>query len=544
MRAAVQISQQTFDDAVRENVEEFGMALAEAVRDAVQQFEAQGVDLSNILKLGGGVDGGDDDSSDADSQPTQVLEQLQHAITELRTLASGLAAAGDNSSADVVVAQLTQLQELCGRFPEAKVVAGRHDAVDTLLDVVVGASVALTDIATTPLGTAQHGAALEQASALLTLLCADCADNQDFVGQEGMQRLAETLERLGRCSTTDTDASSSLPPSAAVSLTTASQLVRVLQAVRAACAKHEANKAHFAKAQGVEAVSALLPAARQSDALSKHVALVLRALTVNDDPSATFSQAQDAVKALVAKDVIAYIVEEVQSRAAAPEMLALWLVVLKQLAITEENCKKILELRGLELLQQVMIQHERHLAVTKRCITVLRNVAAADELKEVILKSGGVERVLAGMQLHRSDPSLQQHACATLAAVALRAPQNSVRIVELGGAREIALAMRTHRAHTGVLRQASLAIRNLVARSAELRPRILDEDVEPLLRDAQRFRGCGDEAYAALRDLGCDIQLAAFGTAAAAKARFNPVNVESTKLLDRVEEAAEAPFAS
>ncbi|NWS03217.1 ARMC6 protein, partial [Motacilla alba] len=45
-----QIAQETFDDAVQENITEFEMEPEEAVREAVQQFEAQGVDLSNIVK--------------------------------------------------------------------------------------------------------------------------------------------------------------------------------------------------------------------------------------------------------------------------------------------------------------------------------------------------------------------------------------------------------------------------------------------------------------------------------------------------------------
>lgn len=35
------ISQQTFDDAVRENIDEFSMSANEAVEDAIKQFESQ-----------------------------------------------------------------------------------------------------------------------------------------------------------------------------------------------------------------------------------------------------------------------------------------------------------------------------------------------------------------------------------------------------------------------------------------------------------------------------------------------------------------------
>ena len=44
-----QITQETFDAVVRENIEEFDMDLDEAVQDAKEQFKTQGVDLSNLI---------------------------------------------------------------------------------------------------------------------------------------------------------------------------------------------------------------------------------------------------------------------------------------------------------------------------------------------------------------------------------------------------------------------------------------------------------------------------------------------------------------
>lgn len=40
--ASKRITQETFDAAVRENIEEFEMGAEEAVREAVEQFESQG----------------------------------------------------------------------------------------------------------------------------------------------------------------------------------------------------------------------------------------------------------------------------------------------------------------------------------------------------------------------------------------------------------------------------------------------------------------------------------------------------------------------
>lgn len=43
------ITQETFDAVVKENIDDFEMDLDEAVEDAKQQFQSQGVDLSNII---------------------------------------------------------------------------------------------------------------------------------------------------------------------------------------------------------------------------------------------------------------------------------------------------------------------------------------------------------------------------------------------------------------------------------------------------------------------------------------------------------------
>ena len=56
------ITQETFDEAVRENIEDLEMEPEEALEDAITQFETQGVVLSNIMKR---IPGNDDDDEAA-----------------------------------------------------------------------------------------------------------------------------------------------------------------------------------------------------------------------------------------------------------------------------------------------------------------------------------------------------------------------------------------------------------------------------------------------------------------------------------------------
>ena len=49
--ATKRITQEAFDEAVRENIDEFEMEREEAIADAVTQFESQGVDLGTVTRI-------------------------------------------------------------------------------------------------------------------------------------------------------------------------------------------------------------------------------------------------------------------------------------------------------------------------------------------------------------------------------------------------------------------------------------------------------------------------------------------------------------
>lgn len=79
---------------------------------------------------------------------------------------------------------------------------------------------------------------------------------------------------------------------------------------------------------------------------------------------------------------------------------------------------------------------------------------------------------------------------------------------------------------------------------------------EDILRAAGRIQDVVDEAYAALRDLGCEvhyIKINAEGKAEPVyeqfggnpgKLQFNPIYEEDERILEKVQEEARAPFAA
>ncbi len=48
--AAKVISQETYDEVLKENITEFAMSVDEAREETIKQFEAQGINLANIIK--------------------------------------------------------------------------------------------------------------------------------------------------------------------------------------------------------------------------------------------------------------------------------------------------------------------------------------------------------------------------------------------------------------------------------------------------------------------------------------------------------------
>ena len=166
-------------------------------------------------------------------------------------------------------------------------------------------------------------------------------------------------------------------------------------------------------------------------------------------------------------------------------------------------------------------QESLRLAILTALIGLYRNLSANDELKTTLCRSnkqsilgpliaslqsltpardGGTQSTAALSALTK----LQEHGCATLGSMALRQPQNAEIIVqEYQGHLVILKAMEMCQTSPLVQRQGALAVRNLASRASDaVKGSLLDAGAESVLRKAATL-GAIDEAYAALRDLGC-----------------------------------------
>ena len=249
------------------------------------------------------------------------------------------------------------------------------------------------------------------------------------------------------------------------------------------------------------------------------------------------------------------------------------LTALRVLAINDDIIQTMVALGVLPIVTKALelgvaaAAAEKEVAAPKRLVAaslgLLRNLCGNDEIKtNLCLGSANANgtcsksatpsilpHLLKAMQTFVDTAVIQEHACGTLAAMALRRPANARAILDAGGPRFVILAMKRHDDNVNVQRQGALAIRNIVSRllrdlpdgdadnnnnattgsagagsssaaavivddeRTSIRDAFLELGAEDVLRNiAGRHQGSVDEAYAALRDLGCKVSLVKFNT--------------------------------
>lgn len=113
------ISQETYDEVIKENIVEFSMSVVEAREETIQQFEAQGINLANIIK--------DLTINETTGQPV-----LNESIESLKKHINGeniLSLSDLEKQLDVLVA------ELCKSTPH-RVHAGKVGTQECLLKII------------------------------------------------------------------------------------------------------------------------------------------------------------------------------------------------------------------------------------------------------------------------------------------------------------------------------------------------------------------------------------------------------------------------
>ncbi|XP_026169962.1 armadillo repeat-containing protein 6 [Mastacembelus armatus] len=447
------ITQETFDAAVKENMEEFEMDPDEALREAVEQFESQGVDLSCIVKAVPAV------SSD-EKQEEQTHEIIQ-ALDSLRI----------GKDVTEVMAEIKHFTEQCSLGFAQRYLAAQKDAYPVILSYCKKS--------------------VEEQEAVLATLSALAAltDGQpDLLDAEGQQFLLEALKKYGSDS----------------SVTCAA-----ICAVRHCCLKHEQNRQDLVKSGVLPLLTGAITQHSGCVDLLKETSAALRVMTFDDDVRVTFGHAHEHAKLIVLEhNGLKVLIEAAKAHSDNTSVVSELCATLSRLAVRNEFCQDICDLGGLKLMMTLLADSYESAELVRQILSAIRAIAGNDDVKDAVVNAGGVQLIVISMNRHMSNSAVCEQGCACLSVLALRKPNNCKVIMETGGALAALQAMKAHPDAVNVQKQACMLLRNLVSRMHNYTQPILEMGAEALIAQALKtHQDCGDVGKAALRDLGCKVEL-------------------------------------
>jgi len=483
------ISQETFDAAVQENIDEFDMEGEEALADAIKQFETQGVNLSNVVKRVPGADVADDppavvalrdikatveavaEQDDAEENEETLEIEYGGGMMKMHFVKMG------PDLAVKVAESAAALRTACQKDKEQLSLVTLNGAVDALISSALSV-----------LNTATALPAILEALAVMLL----DPEGREQLGQRGVAALIAILRRH----TLD-----------------AGVMRAAMHACRASMLVHENHRQQFVTAgKLLKIIAPALAQFKDDPPTFLAVCGALRATTLSDDARTRTSKGLEHARAAIDLKVAPALLDAVKgpigqsSPAATAELLA----TLSRLAVTDQICSQLADMDALPLCITELGKNMTDASVAKQACFFLASISGNDACKGSIVAGSGHVCIIQAMLLHPNNASMQADAVSALGNMCLRMPTNCEAIAEADGLPAIVQAFTQHIGYPRMQSKGSLCVRNLVSRNHELIQPLLDLGCEAPLREVMGANGEGyvhNQAKAALRELHCNVHL-------------------------------------
>ncbi|KAH8272899.1 hypothetical protein KR018_008433 [Drosophila ironensis] len=446
------ISQDTFDDVVKENVVEFSMTPSEAKEETIKQFEAQGINLANIIKdLAINPDTG---------KPVinETVDQIKEHIAQ------------KSEETDPLLEQLTTLSGECSKSLAHRVLAGKNGAHDVLITI----------LEQTLSSDSPHEAVIHKSLTAVNSLTHKQPDLFDAEAMAVVLKLLQ-LEQLHEEST-----------------------LLTLQWLQKACIMHEMNRQNIMNTPAIKLVKPLL--AKDKARLVRELTAVFRFLVLDDDIRVEFGCAHEHARQ-IANEVLLPLVELLPAYQ-DPNVLADLLLTIGTLAVRQELCTAIDEAGGLKIVFAIMSDNLDEVRLNREALKLLRALAGHDSVKAHIVQQGVAPIVKQLLETHQNNENIVAAALACVTTLTLRVQEHSAAFFDTGIAEVMVESLRAHPKHKIVQRNGAWAIRNMVSRSRNQCDTWISYGVEELLNAAMaEHPSVEQDIKAALRDLGCSVHL-------------------------------------
>ncbi|XP_046751880.1 armadillo repeat-containing protein 6 homolog [Diprion similis] len=444
------ITQETYDEVVKENIEEFSMSPEEAIDDAVKQFEAQGIDLSNVIK---------------DLVISNDSETIQTCLNVLT------ARSKSNNKDDCTDIQdsLQKLQTEFNKDMARRMLAAKHGAYCTLIDLIEESKD--NDTILIP--------ALKTITSLMT-------GYPDLLDDKGIALQIELLDCQRDISTVQA----------------------VLRWIRECCIKHEMNRQNIFQANVLDKLKQLLDREETAGSELKDICAVFRALVLDDDVRHEYGKAHEHATA-IAKDSLAPLTSLLQRFQNDKSVVGDLMLTLASLIVRNEFCQTVHDAGGLKFILDVMVDYPDAEKLNRQALKLLKALAGNDDVKAHIVTSGGVPLIVSAISRLKNFETIAAAGMACISALTLRSPSNAGVFYDCGAPLVIVDTIKTHPNSMNVIRQASWAVRNMSVRNKTESREFLVHGIEDLFLNAMQKHGerLEEDIKAALRDLGLKVQL-------------------------------------
>lgn len=382
---AKRINQETFDDVVKENISEFGMEAQEAIDDAVQQFESQGVNLANIVK----------DASLYSEEGEKVEHPVIAAIKELKICI-------DKSEKGEIIGILQKLKTECDLDLARRCMAGNNDAYTILIQAAL-----------------KNKSDKDLLKEILLGLISLTNGQPDVLDEEGCSFLVENL-------TTNIDDKD--------------LLIITLKLIRNTCTKHESNRQMFVKKKLITNLVDILTLHKTEPDVVIEACGLLRSLTYDDDIRVPFGQAHEHAKMIVTEgNSLKTLLQLCQEYSGDTNVLSELFATMSVLVVRDEFCKAVMDMGGLDFILQAFQNKIAEKGIVKQALGLVKALAGNDEVKVAVVAKGGIELIIAAMTKHQANATVAELGCGNIAKIVLRNPPHCAKVIDCQGHQVISL---------------------------------------------------------------------------------------------------------
>ncbi|CAG9821220.1 unnamed protein product [Phaedon cochleariae] len=440
------ISQETFNNAVQENITDLGLSPEEALEEAVTQFESQGVDLSSIIK-----------ELMISSASSANIEEVVVKLLNLNK---------KKASANEITNQLEILKTECDKGIQERVIAGKAGAYNAILDTLINNK---NDV-----NIERH--CLKAMISLMT-------KQPDLLDEKGIEIILSNLKK---------EADYDLKKLS-------------LRWAKECCIMHEMNRQKIFDSHILENLKELLNDGT-SDIL-RDVLSVFRGLVLDDDVRVEFGKAHDHAR-IIASEILCPLTG-LLTRFRSDELLIFDLMLtVTSLMVRTEFCKKVEDAGGLDLIRDVMKAFPNNEKINRQCFKLLKSLGGNDDVRGHVIQKNLAPIIVTALNENKGNVGTAVAGLACISSLTLRSPENSRAFFDSGSPAVIVEVMKMYPDEKQIQKTASWAIRNMVCRSKYQSGTFIELGIEELLhKDLKKFKDIEYDIKAALRDLDCKVNL-------------------------------------